>query len=128
MQAELISGLGRNFSHLVSSTKLRAFSILQGLVVLVVNTGVEQGLAFSVACERLITYTDITASGVLKLSLFYVINSFIIPIVVVATLRNSDALWCVPLKESYSLASCECSSKRASRWFLGLLSVEFFPN
>jgi hypothetical protein len=83
-----------NVERLVSSAKLRVFSILQGLVVLIVNVAVQSGMTHAVKHERLMTYTSIIASEVFKLSLFYLINSFIIPIAVIKTMRNSDELWC----------------------------------
>jgi hypothetical protein len=96
MQVDVNASLFNNFRQLVSSTKLRTFSILHGLIVLAMNKAVEHGFDMAVKHERLITYTSIIASGVLKLTLFYLINSFIIPIAVVTTLRNFNELWYEP--------------------------------
>lgn len=45
--------------------------------------------------EKNMTTTTAMLSLVLKLSLFYLLNSFIVPIAVVTALPDSEGLWCV---------------------------------
>lgn len=80
---------------LQDSVSLRALSIVQGLAVSILNIMVGVLIPVVTDFERNLTSTTAMLSLVLKLCLFYLLNSFIVPIAVVTALPGSEGLWCV---------------------------------
>lgn len=83
-------------ADLQDSVSLRALSIMQGLAVSILNIAVGTLIPIVTKYEQNLTSTTAMLSLVLKLSLFYLLNSFIVPIVVVTVLPDSEELWCAP--------------------------------
>lgn len=96
---------------LVDSIKLRQFAILQGLVVTVVNLAIASGMEWAADFERHVTTTAFIDSVAFKLAFFYLLNSFVVPIIAVAVIvENSAQLWYAmtapgPLKHACALCT-----------------------
>lgn len=79
-----------------SEIQLRFFSLIQGAVVTVLNLLVPVAILWTTTRERHFTDTFHKRALVAKMSLFYLINSFVVPIVTAALRTNSYRLWYVP--------------------------------
>lgn len=79
---------------LQSEIQLRYFSVIQGVIVTVLNMTVSYLIAWTTTLERHFTDTFHKRALVAKLSLFYLVNSFVVPIVTAALRSGSYRLWC----------------------------------
>jgi hypothetical protein len=89
-----IEAQSSEFKVLVSSAQLRVYSILQGLVVTLVNIAIALGMETAAHIEKHTTTTAFIDSVTFKLSLFYFLNSFVVPIVAVVIISTQSQLWC----------------------------------
>lgn len=80
---------------LQDSVSLRLLSILQGFAVSVLNIMVGVLIPVLTDFEKNMTTTTAMLSLVLKLSLFYLLNSFVVPIAAVTALPDSEEQWYV---------------------------------
>jgi hypothetical protein len=78
-------------TNVTSDATLYIYSAIQGLVVAVLNTFVASLIQRVANLERHSTITTFIDSVTFKLTLFYFLNSFVVPIVVVA---SAEQLWC----------------------------------
>eukprot|EP00892_Ulva_mutabilis_P009819 jgi/Ulvmu1/7209/UM034_0118.1 len=78
---------------LQDSVSLRILSVVQGLSVTILNMGVGVLIPVVTDFERNVTSTSTMLSLVIKLSVFYLLNSFVVPIAVVTALPGSEGLW-----------------------------------
>lgn len=90
MQEDEDAGLFGSFQE---GFQLRIFSLLQGVVVGVINALVAAVINFAGTVERHTTTTAFIDSVTFKLTLFYFLNSFVVPIV---TIAGQEDTWCAP--------------------------------
>lgn len=83
------------------SVSLRILSVVQGLSVSILNIGVGVLIPMVTDFERNLTATSAMLSLVIKLSVFYILNSFVVPIAVVTALPGSDGLWCASYRRLF---------------------------
>ena len=89
------AGLGPGaLDALQDSVSLRILSVVQGLSVSILNIGVGVLIPMITDFERNLTSTSAMLSLVIKLTVFYLLNSFVVPIAVVTALPGSEGLWC----------------------------------
>jgi Calcium-activated chloride channel len=91
LQVNIFSAVG----GLRDEAKLRALSVVQGLVVTVLNVVVSLVVDRLTHIERHTTTTSHLTAMVFKLTVFYFLNSFAVPIIAVVSLAGSEENWCV---------------------------------
>ena len=97
-----------DFNSLIDSARLRLYSILQGILVTVVNLAIASGMETAAHIEKHTTTTAFIDSVAFKLTLFYFLNSFVVPIVAVVITNNSSQLWCAS-SMAWQIVSSGCA-------------------
>jgi hypothetical protein len=93
-------------SSISRAANLYLYTALQSVVVSAINIVVALAIEYVSLAERHVTTTSYLAGFVTKLTIFYLLNSFVVPIIAVVTLTGSDKVWC-------ALARLPCSSQNA---------------
>jgi hypothetical protein len=88
--------------------KLYYFAALQGVVVTAINVIVALLIETVSLAERHVTTTSYLAGFVTKLSIFYIANSFIVPILAVVTSGAEKDVWCASERDVKSLQFVWC--------------------
>lgn len=84
---------GDLISELQDAAQLRLLAVTQGIVVTVINLLVSYAITAICNLEKHYTATYLMRSVITKLTIFYLFNSFVIPIVAVVTLENGSVVW-----------------------------------